>query len=145
MDNENAAIIGETGLENDRNRRNGAGPLSGTKSAHSARALESIERRLGNYVVVSSGCWEWQGYCNQHGYGRMLVRDEGRNRLLAVHRLAYELWVGSLEDGQVAMHKCDNRRCIRPDHLRAGTQQDNIQDCVRKGRYSGQVTQRERG
>ena len=32
------------------------------------------------------------------------------------------------------LHRCDNRRCVRPDHLFLGTQQDNNADCKAKGR-----------
>ncbi len=33
-----------------------------------------------------------------------------------------------------ALHKCDNRRCVRPDHLFEGTLADNNRDCAAKGR-----------
>jgi len=32
------------------------------------------------------------------------------------------------------MHSCDNRRCVRPDHLSAGTVADNNRDMTQKGR-----------
>lgn len=41
----------------------------------------------------------------------------------------------SLDDGQLIRHKvCDNRICINPDHTAPGTEADNYQDMVDKGR-----------
>ncbi len=34
------------------------------------------------------------------------------------------------------LHSCDNPPCVRPDHLFAGTQQDNALDASRKGRLA---------
>lgn len=35
----------------------------------------------------------------------------------------------------VPMHSCDVPECINPEHLSVGTQSDNVQDAIRKGRY----------
>jgi DNA invertase Pin-like site-specific DNA recombinase len=35
------------------------------------------------------------------------------------------------------LHRCDNRRCVRPDHLFLGTFKDNTQDMMKKGRNRG--------
>lgn len=79
---------------------------------------------------VPKGCWEWQGRRDSHGYGQF--RLEGRIR--KAHRVAYELFVGEIPKGMVLMHTCDNAACVRIDHLRPGTQEENMADRDQKGR-----------
>jgi hypothetical protein len=53
-------------------------------------------------------------------------------------RAAYELWRSPIPEGLVVLHECDNPPCVRPEHLRAGTQADNVADRVAKNRsYRG--------
>jgi hypothetical protein len=50
------------------------------------------------------------------------------------HRVAWELLNGPLRPGEVVLHTCDNAQCVNPNHLRKGTQHDNVRDMFRKGR-----------
>ena len=79
--------------------------------------------------VKCDGCWEWLASKNPDGYGR--VRRFGR--MESAHRIAYELYVGAIEDKQV-LHTCDNPSCVNPKHLFLGTHKENMEDKVRKGR-----------
>ena len=80
-------------------------------------------------VQKGDGCWEWLGGCDSKGYGR--VWRNGRRQ--GAHRVAYELTHGPIEKGKYACHHCDNKTCVKPDHIFIGTQKDNMQDWTRKG------------
>lgn len=91
--------------------------------------LRIVERFAADGV---DGCWEWPMYCHPSGYGHLNYLN--RNSSTRAHRLAYELLAGPLQPGEFVLHKCDNPPCFRPDHLRAGTNADNMADMAAKGR-----------
>jgi hypothetical protein len=53
---------------------------------------------------------------------------------MQAHRVAYLLSSGDIPPGINILHRCDNPPCCNPSHLFAGTQKENIGDCVTKGR-----------
>lgn len=74
-------------------------------------------------------CWLWQGSLRGDGYGQMFA--QGKHR--AVHRFSH--YIHTLEWPPVVRHKCDNRKCVNPHHLIGGTQSDNMQDVLDRGRH----------
>lgn len=81
------------------------------------------------------GCWEWTGALNGAGYG--ITRVKGTS--YRAHRYSYQIHVGPIPKGMLICHKCDNPKCVRPDHLFVGTPKDNSQDMVSKGRNMHKV------
>lgn len=78
-----------------------------------------------------TGCWEWQASMYPSGYGQF--RGSADKEGMA-HRWAWRLTRGEIPTGKYILHRCDNRRCVRPTHLFLGTQHDNMADAGKKGR-----------
>jgi hypothetical protein len=54
------------------------------------------------------------------------------------HRRAWEEAFGPIPDGMLVLHTCDVRNCVNPEHLFLGTNKENTQDMVTKGRHWNQ-------
>lgn len=94
---------------------------------------DQVRERFWAKVARSEhGCWEWTGCCNPNGYGQL-----GFNHYpLLAHRVSYAIHYSD-PFGSCVLHHCDNRKCVRPDHLFLGTVADNNKDMLQKGRARG--------
>lgn len=86
--------------------------------------------RFNSKVKPKGSCLEWQASRFSSGYGQFFAN--GKNH--RAHRWLYEHVNGKLSDGLVVRHTCDNPACVNIENLEVGTQQDNINDKVRRGR-----------
>ena len=82
----------------------------------------------------NSGCWLWTASTMKNGYGRFGLPRDGHKFTELAHRASLKLRGTDVPDDAVVMHTCDTPACVNPQHLRLGTQKDNIQDASRKGR-----------
>lgn len=78
-------------------------------------------------------CWEWTASLSEWGYGNFRMKG----KTLKSNRLAWQFTYGDIPDGLQALHKCDNPKCCNPEHLFLGTNKDNVDDKVNKGRARG--------
>lgn len=88
------------------------------------RFWEKVDKKSDNE------CWNWIGAKNKDGYG--IFNLNGKNT--SAHRALWIILNSEIELGLQVCHSCDNPSCVNPNHLWLGTDQQNKDDMVKKGR-----------
>lgn len=72
-------------------------------------------------IIVTDGCWLYNGYIAQSGYGQFAIK--GRSKF--THRIMWELVGRDIDLTKRLDHLCRVRNCVNPAHLEQVTARTN--------------------
>jgi|SRR5579859_1181101 len=102
------------------------------------RSKELFLRLIAKRIIIQrsyiTSCWEYSGYKDKDGYGRLFIG----NRFVGAHRLILELILKDFNSKLMSLHKCNNPACFRPSHLYQGTHKNNMSDMILDSRHKEQ-------
>ncbi len=111
-------------------------PHCGKEISEAPEPLNFTEKQIARFwskVKKEEGCWP----CSATPSG-WYSRIQMGGRSILGHVASWIIHNGQIPEGMKVCHKCDNTRCVRPDHLFLGTHSENMKDMVRKGRNKPQ-------
>lgn len=90
-----------------------------------------------NVHKFADDCWIWTGGHDKDRYGKFHLSKDGKDIHIRAHKYSWQLYTGRpVPPGILVCHTCDTPWCVNPDHLFLGTNNDNTQDKVMKGRQA---------
>lgn len=94
------------------------------------------EARFWAKVEQTDTCWLWTA-ATRSGYGKF---NAGGRVYVTAHRWSYEQLHGAVPVGLVLDHLCRVKNCVRPSHLEAVTQAENLARSIRPAKYTPEAT-----
>ncbi len=97
----------------------------------------TTEERFFKKVHKTDSCWLWTAYkqkppCQPYGCFRY------KDKIEQAHRVSFMLFRGEIPNGLFVLHNCHKPSCVNPDHLRLGTQLENMSESASLGRNVNQ-------
>ena len=77
---------------------------------------------------MNSHCWQWVAAGRYYGVFYFERKD------WSAHRFSFLLANGYLPE--MVLHKCDNKKCVNPEHLYAGDRRQNARDASVRNRLA---------
>lgn len=92
------------------------------------------------YPSIYGRCWVWTGNIREiGGYGSFQLSSKYRSRHIPAHKASLLIAGTIIPISKIVLHQCDNRRCVRPNHLKIGTRLENMAEMVARGRSKKRV------
>lgn len=88
-------------------------------------------KRFWDKVRKSESCWDWIASVDRIGYGSFGFKGKTEK----AHRVSFLLCKGDIPNGSCVLHKCDNRKCVNPEHLYLGDMKRNMKDKMERRRH----------
>lgn len=106
---------------------------TGSATVSRPRLHLPIEQKFWLYVDKNSDseCWNWTGFKDKDGYGKIRIGNTNRG----AHRISWALHFGDMPEGVSVLHNCNNPSCVNPSHLRSGDHNENMIDRLNAGNY----------
>ena len=90
-----------------------------------------LKQRFEKYIMPepNTGCWFWLATHFKSGYPQFFWgRENGKEKTVKGHRAAWRIYKGEITENLMVLHKCNNRKCVNPEHLYLGNHAQNMKD-----------------
>lgn len=88
-----------------------------------------MKERFLSKVHKTDSCWLWTAAGNAYGVFWYKGKSE------SAHKVAYELFIGPVPENMCVCHRCNNKKCVNPEHLYVASRGVNSAHAAKDGLY----------